>query len=66
MTTAMQRPSRDLPTIFFSLSMAHRRTARVRIETDSVTILLDCGWTKPDTGTIEPLRRVAPAVDLYS
>ena len=35
------------------------------LETDSVTILLDCGWDETfDTGTIEPLRRVAPAVDL--
>ena len=35
------------------------------LETDSVTILLDCGWDETfDTGTIEPLRRVASAVDL--
>ncbi len=35
------------------------------LETDSVTILLDCGWDETfDTNIIEPLRTVAPTVDL--
>ena len=44
-TTAMLRPQRDLPTIFFSLYGAQADgPICYMLETDSVTILLDCGW----------------------